>query len=104
MQSIANGSNDDKHQTTDPNKETNGSIVANDAHPQQNGSAANGISLNGVNQDYNENGIASNGNCGQSITKMVDIKSRTDQDIIRLIGQHLRVLGLKLVSFILLVQ
>ena len=94
MQSIANGSNDDKHQI-DPNKETNGSIANNDPHLQQNGSTANGISLNGLNEDLNDNCIASNGTTGDSATKMVDIKSRTDQDIIRLIGQHLRVLGLK---------
>ena len=95
MQSIANGSNEDNKQLNDSNKDTNNS---NDPHVQQNGSSANGIALNGINEQLNDNNTAnvSNGtNCDDSDTKLVNIKSRTDQDIIRLIGQHLRVMGLK---------
>ena len=95
MQSIANGSNEDNKQLNDSNKETN----SNDPHIQQNGSNANGIAINGLNGELNDNNTAivvSNGtNCDESDTKLVNIKSRTDQDIIRLIGQHLRVMGLK---------
>lgn len=95
MQSIANGSNEDNKQLNDSNKETNNS---NDPHLQQNGSNANGIAINGLNDELKDNNtpVVSNGtNCDDSDTKLVDIKSRTDQDIIRLIGQHLRVMGLK---------
>ncbi|CAG2106775.1 unnamed protein product, partial [Medioppia subpectinata] len=54
-----------------------------------NGSAPNGLSVNGVNEEPINECI-----CDESLTKLVHIKSSTDQDIIRLIGQYLRVLGL----------
>ncbi|XP_054154010.1 WD repeat-containing protein 26-like [Oppia nitens] len=93
MQSIANGStetnsNNNNNQPIDGTKEDNNGL-----HFQHNNNYANGS--NGI----ASNGIASNGvtdkvNDDNDKDMLVNIKSRTDRDIIRLIGQHLRVLGL----------
>lgn len=101
---MANGSQLTDQTIDEPNESqtnTNQSNSSNNScsHDQQNGgSNPNGIAFNGVNDDMNGSAHdlnSANSNNSNSDNKFINIKSRTDQDIIRLIGQHLRVLGLK---------
>jgi hypothetical protein len=96
MQSIANGSQFADQTSDEPNSQSNNNTSNADLNQQNgsNGSNSNGIAFNGLNDQLNETINNTNNNNSNSDNKLINIKSRTDQDIIRLIGQHLRVLGL----------
>jgi hypothetical protein len=99
MQSIANGSQFADQTPDEPNPQSINNSSNADLNQQNgsngsNGSNSNGIAFNGLNDQLNETNNNTNNN-SNSDNKLINIKSRTDQDIIRLIGQHLRVLGLK---------
>lgn len=100
MQSTTNGfdeRNNDNDSTSNNNNtsnNTNNNSSTNEL--QSNGATLNGNAVNGTNDAKQEDDDEDDDVVNQT-NASVCIKSRTDEDIIRLIGQHLRVLGLKYV-------
>jgi hypothetical protein len=108
MQSLANGSQLTEQNSDEPtsSSSSNSNASNSNSNSNSNSSSNSDLSLNSIGIHPNGNSQTNGFNhCCDDISDNIDnnhvnIKSRTDQDIIRLIGQHLRVLGLKYVFII----